>query len=152
MKNLLLRVILYKKFKHYALLISMIMFFASLTQNCYSSFLVQCHSGIGLLIAGWTGIYLGGPMLTWLANPFLFIAWQTLKQCNFASLIFSLLAFFTSLSFLLFSSIFDIDEGTSAITHYKAGYWLWLSSCLVMMMANSGIFCKKQILKYELQS
>jgi len=145
MKNLLQRLILSENFKRYALLLSIALFLLSLTQNCYCTASGECDSGFSLPFFGWAGMYFGGTMFIWLANPVLFLAWQTIRRPNHASLILSMLAAFAALSFLFFKSIFEIDAEISAITHFMAGYWLWLASSWVMVAANVIALVKTHI-------
>jgi uncharacterized membrane protein len=142
MKNLLQRMILYKNFKRNTALLSIGLYLISLFHNCYCSYR-ECESGLGLLLTGWMGLYMGGPVLAWLANPFLLIAWCTVDRYNYASLVFSLMAVLAAVSFLFFNEVYDpLMEFMNTITNYKPGYWLWLASCVVMLIANVLVFAR----------
>jgi len=144
MKNLQRRVNLFSNIKLHVLFVSSVLFLISLSLNCYCTELGERHFGFSELLTGWTGLYLGGPMLTWLANPCLFIAWRTFKGSNKISLIFSVLASIGSLAFLFFPSIYEIDEGVNTIVQYQLGYWLWLASSLVMLIANTIVYANSK--------
>lgn len=125
-------------------LVSIALFSISLTQLCYCTE-SSCEYSAGTLLMGWAGLYMGGPMLVWLANPLLFISWLTVKHYPYASLAFSVMAALTSLSFLLFTTIYNHnDEWTSSITRYGSGYWLWLASCWSMVTGNVIVFRRAQ--------
>ena len=110
--------------------------------------------GLIILVVGWIGVPLGGANVTWLANPFLAVAWITLVVAwatslspralvvCFAALAFSFassaLAVIFSASFPSFAQVTIGTSGRSnAISHLHIGYWLWLSSMIVMLVGNS---------------
>ncbi|RYY30328.1 MAG: hypothetical protein EOP46_21490 [Sphingobacteriaceae bacterium] len=103
-------------------------------------------SSLQVLLTGWAGFYLGGPMLTWFANPLLFLSWITIYNWRPASLITSLLATAICISFLFFNEIYNHNiEFTGKITDIKLGYWLWTSSAFVMLIGNVWLaFIKSQ--------
>ena len=52
----------------------------------------------------------------------------------------SILSTILAVSFLLFNKIIVDDSGLREILNYKAGYWLWLTSSLVMLLGNLTIY------------
>jgi hypothetical protein len=121
------------------LLISIIVFILSLTQNTYctsSSNSSDELPGWFALLIGIIGVCFGGACLSWLANPFILVSWIIVKNVKY-SFIFSLLAAISSGSFLLFNKVIVDEAGNYAeITNYKIGYWLWLSSMIIMLIGN----------------
>ena len=123
-----------KRKKAYVLL-SATLYLASLTQDAF--FIGRADydawaSSAWLVAVGWAGAFLGGgAALVWFANPLLFLSWVlsffNLKLARWASACTTLLA----ASFLLFDEVITSEAPTySTITHYRAGYWLWLASCV----------------------
>ncbi len=92
--------------------------------------------GFGELIIGryaaLTGVY------AWLANPLLLTAWITFRSKSArVSLLCSVAALCFMLSFLLVHRIEVSEAGNSArIAGYGLGYWLWISSALVLLAGN----------------
>jgi hypothetical protein len=121
------------------LCMSIVLFAISLTQKAFCIGNTSCDDtlpGWLDLLFGAIGVLLGGVYLSWLANPFIFLSWIFLKRIKY-SLAFSLLAVITSGSFLLFSEIKNFETGDyDKITHYHTGYWIWLSSMVVMLTGN----------------
>ncbi len=101
--------------------------------------------GVYLVIFGTTGFLAGGAALSWLANPILWVSWMTInkpKRCFWLSLIST----FFSFSFLLFNKVYVGDcggnDGYGTYTCYREiisrelGYYLWLTSCAILLGAN----------------
>ena len=88
--------------------------------------------GWGEFAFGWLSLFSG--TLAWLGNPFLIASWIALyrgKGKSAGCLAIVALAFM--LSFLLNTTIVDSEAGTaSRISGYGFGYWLWLSSAIVV--------------------
>jgi hypothetical protein len=125
-----------KRIRIIALITSILLFLISLTQKCYCT-TNTCGDSLAVLIMGVLGIFYGGAVLTWLANPVLLTAWISVKVGPRVSLVSSLVSFVISLSFMAFNSIVDNEGGGyNAIISYEAGYWLWLSSSFVMFAGN----------------
>ena len=125
-----------EKIRKTALLSSMGLLAVSLTQPCYCT-TATCSDSIIVFLLGWAAIFSGPEGIIWLANPLLFFAWFFLKKNIKVSMFLSLLAFILSLSFLMLGTILDNEAGHSnAIQSYKAGYWLWASSSLSMMLGT----------------
>ena len=111
------------------------------------------HWSISSLFLGWLYMLLAGTAgFTWLANPLLLFAWITsmvlwrtssrglaaIVVLTLLSLVFSVFAVIFSASFLLCTK-FDVNvlAGiTCPICHRLPGYWLWLSSAIVMFAGN----------------
>jgi hypothetical protein len=94
--------------------------------------------GWELLINGWLGLIAGASGLPWLANPLLMIAWfmYGIKK-NVISFLFSLSALSLMVSFLSVKGILRDEAGHySQITGYGLGYWYWISSAFVILIAN----------------
>ena len=118
-----------------ALGLSIVLFLASLTQKCYCTTL-SCADSTMVLISGTVGFLFGGAALTWLANPLLVASWFSTKK-PLLSLLFSSGALILSISFLFFNNIIVDEAGNyGQIISYRLGYWLWLSSNLVMFIGN----------------
>lgn len=126
-----------EKIKKYALTISIALFLISLTQKAYCT-QNNCADSIVILLIGWFGAMMGGAALTWLANPLIFASWWLTKKNSRTAIHTSLFAFVICLSFLMFGSISDNENGTqNAITSYALGYWLWCASALTMVIGNA---------------
>lgn len=124
-----------KKFSRVVLILSTLLFLASLTQYAY---LTEGGSNDGgdrawvLFLFGWLGTLSTGAGISWLANPLLIIAWITFYKEKKIALPLSLGAVVMAASFLFFKTIITDEAGHEhAIISYCAGYWLWLSSCIV---------------------
>ncbi|MGZ3944222.1 MAG: hypothetical protein ACXVJB_04725 [Mucilaginibacter sp.] len=121
------------------LIISIALFIFSLTQSCFNTENGPGEAGEGLaiLFSGSFGFFLCPAGFTWLANPALLISWLYINRNPRKSLIASVVATVLSFSFLLFTNII-VNEGgnTAKITTYRIGYWLWLTSALIMLVFN----------------
>ena len=125
-----------KKLKKIFIIISALLFLLSLTQKCYCT-TTQCGDSIMVFLLGWGALLSGGAGIPWLANPLLIGAWFMLNRNLKASMFLSVFAMLLSLSFLLFDSIIDNEGGQAhQIISYKAGYWLWSSSCFCMLIGT----------------
>jgi uncharacterized membrane protein len=122
--------------KKAAFILSVALFLVSLTQKCYCT-TASCADSIMALISGAIGFVFGGAALTWLANPLLFASWFYNNRSPLISLILSLLSLIIMISFTFFKTIIADEAGSyKIIIAYKAGYWLWLSSGVVMTFNN----------------
>lgn len=82
--------------------------------------------------------------LAWLANPLIFIVWFNYSKRPKLSLVLSVLATICALSFLSVESLIINEAGhTKKVIGYGVGYWLWLSSCLILVIGNLNAFRKK---------
>lgn len=122
-----------------AMMVSMGLFAASLTQDCF--FIDRPSNprawslGIVALLLGWMS---GVP--AWFANPALFATWATIwiRQIRWFPLITAAVALIFSASFLTCTELITNEAGGKEnVTGYGLGYWLWLSSCGV---AFAGTF------------
>ena len=120
------------------LVCSMGLFTASLLLPAFCTERGQPIHGAAIILFGWLGMPLGGANLTWFANPLLAVAWITFKYPK-VSFWFSIFAVIVSASFLLFTQVAVDTAGEGrVIAHLYLGYWLWLSS-MVVMLAGNGI-------------
>lgn len=118
------------------LAISLGLLIISFTQDCYCTE-GRCAESLAIFFSGALGFFMSWAGLSWLANPFLVTSWIAFSKNPGSSLITSLLASLLALSFLFFKEIMDNEGGyASSIISYKLGYWLWLSSCLTMLIGN----------------
>ena len=118
------------------LIVSIVLFGLSLTQQAYCT-QAECADSIMVLLLGWWAMLGGGAGLCWLANPLLVACWlgfgKTAKQAMFLAAGSFLLAFF----FLLVNQVMSDENGNSrVITGRKAGYWLWLASHFTMLVGT----------------
>lgn len=102
---------------------------------------------LALFLMGWMGMLVG--MFWWLANPALIASWFmfSYRSTRPFALVPALLALLISLSFMLCG---QFPEGTSGkfirITGYGPGYWLWIASIAVMVVATFlfNVFASRQ--------
>ena len=129
-------------------LLGVIVFAASLTQNCYN---IEAHNpelsspGLYLLLIGPIGVMYG--IFEWLANPVLFAAWVfSFAGKNKIALLLGIAASALMLAFLFRRTIVASEAPTYAkIIGYGAGYWLWLTSAgLVIMSGTIGLVKQRQ--------
>ncbi len=89
-----------------------------------------------LLLFGWMGIF--GGAVAWFANPLLLASW-ILLVCGLSRVALWIAggALLTGLSFLTIDSLLISEAPTFAhITRLGAGYWLWLVSMGLAMVAG----------------
>jgi len=133
-----------------SILLSVLLFISSLTQNAY--FIKDGEESVGSfgLIAFLLGFFglSSGAGISWLANPCFFISFLQLKKENFKKAkIFSFISVLFGLSFMFFDEIIANEGGGKAkITGYDLGYWLWLSSLIIYFL---GLLFVDIILKPE---
>lgn len=86
----------------------------------------------GLFLFGWIGVFFG--VFAWLANPLLLASWYLLHKHRYrSSLYIASIALLLAGTFLLHSHVVSSEAPTySKITGYGVGYWLWISSALVL--------------------
>src|SRR5919204_3557082 len=120
-------------------LLSVIVFAVSLTQNCYN---IEGHDpkasapGFYLLLLGLIGVFDG--IFEWLANPVLLAAWIfSFAGKNKIAFLLGVLASALMLAFLFRHTIITNEAGHYAkIIGYGPGYWLWLTSALLMIVSG----------------
>lgn len=96
-----------------------------------------CRSSIEALLIGWLAMLTGGAAISWLANPFLIIAWVLLARSKKAAWIFGLAATILCISFLRFQVTIENEAGQyNPIAKIGIGYWLWLSSCATTFVGS----------------
>jgi hypothetical protein len=121
------------------LTVSIILFIISLTQICFDTENGPGEAGEGLaiLFSGSFGFFLCPAGFTWLANPALLVSWIYINRNPRKSLIASILSTFLSFSFLLFTDVIVSEGGNTAkINSYRIGYWLWLTSSIIVLVFN----------------
>jgi hypothetical protein len=130
------------------LLISVIVFVASLTQKGFSTAGEEPGSwspGLYLLLIGPVGLMAG--IFEWFANPFLLAAWifSWFGKQKIA-LPLALIATGLIVAFLFRQTMIVSEAPTYAkITGYAAGYWLWLASAIIATVATLvGILAAKR--------
>jgi hypothetical protein len=129
-------------------LVSIIVFAASLTQNSYyisgkdpKAWSPAFYS----LLLGPIGLFDG--IFEWLANPVLAAAWVfSLAGKNKIALLLGTLASALMLAFLFRQNIIASEAPTYAkIIGYGAGYWLWVTSGVLVIVSGSiGLMKERQ--------
>lgn len=115
------------------LILSILIFVTSLTQNCYCT-TKDCSSSIGAFLFGFFGILSG--VVSWFANPALIYSWIHIKDNEKATFL-SLLSLFLASVFMIYRKVGSDEAGnTSEIVSYELGYWLWLLSIAVTFFGN----------------
>lgn len=127
------------------IIISLVLFLASLTQPIYSdgSYPPEDNMiGLMALLLGWLDLF--GAGISWMANPLLFLCWVFLLSNTIKNaMVSSFLAVCFSLTFLLFSTIYKDEAGNKGpIVARNIGYWLWVSSCLIVFIGSLNVFQK----------
>jgi hypothetical protein len=129
-------------------LLGVVVFAASLTQNCYN---IEAHNpnasspGLYLLLIGPIGVFYG--IFEWLANPVLLAAWVfSFAGKNKFALLLGIVASALMVVFLFRHTIVASEAPTYAkIIGYGVGYWLWLTSAwLVIMSGATGLPKQRQ--------
>jgi hypothetical protein len=121
-----------------ALMLSVILFAASLTQDAF------CVSGICSDWQGWSILLFGALGHTsWFANPLLGASWiAALFARRLPALILSLAALALGASFLFETSVITNEAGmANPVTGLREGYWLWLASMAFAVIA--AFFARK---------
>ena len=125
-----------------ALMLSVILFAASLTQDAF------CVSGICSDWPGWSILLFGALGHTsWFANPLLLASWiAALFARRLPALILSLAALGLAGSFMFETSVITNEAGMSnPVTGLREGYWLWLASMSGAVIA--AFFARKAPVK-----
>lgn len=128
------------------LLVSISLYIISLSQLIVITEPNSDIVGFFALITGW------GVSEIWLANPILFASWYFLNIKPKLALTGSLLSTIISLSFLKTSEIMVNEAGQmNKIIDFKMGYWLWLSSSIILCIGSGIIvFFSKQETEREI--
>ena len=124
--------------------LSILLLIIALTQKSYCTAGTCGDSILTFMLGGFGILFFGGASFCWLANPLLIASW-VFRNNNKLSTILSLLSTLIALSFLLFDEIIDNEGGVyRKIIAYQLGYWLWVSSNMVMLIGNLIIRFKKE--------
>lgn len=124
-----------------AITISQILFVISLSQTGLS---YQDYNGNGIypsyeLFLSGAVSFIGGGLfesMIWMANPFYFVGLVYFYKSKQDSLKFSFISLIISTSFILWKEILVSESGrTAKITTLGIGYWLWVSSILVLTIS-----------------
>jgi hypothetical protein len=126
--------------------ISIGFFVLAMTQTAYYEATADpARNSAGLLLVGWMGV-LGG-YIEWIANPLLFFSWfSALHRRYWQAVSSAALALTLILSFLRRSEVvwtFDNGSRAAAIKGYGFGYWLWLASSAVMVIAGVALLVRQ---------
>ena len=133
------------KLKTVILIVGVGLFVFSLFNICFCTD-NGCRTSIEALLIGWLAMLTGGAAITWLANPFLVIAWILFIKDKKSAWLFGLAASIMSISFLKFQVIIENEAGHyNPIAKIGLGYWFWLSSCLTTFIGSLTM----RILKYK---
>lgn len=122
-----------------ALMLSVILFAASLTQDAF------CVSGICSDWPGWS-ILLFGVLghTSWFANPLLLASWvAALFARRVPALLLALAALALAGSFMFETTVITNEAGmANPVTGLREGYWLWLAS---MAMGALAAFLARKV-------
>lgn len=93
-----------------------------------------------LLFIGVLGL-ISGTYVSWAANPLIILSWVLLTyKRRIASFCTSSLALVLALPFLTAKSIPDGNGFSHLIAAYGIGYWLWIFSMLIAILASLSTF------------
>lgn len=126
-------------FKTFVFYLSFILYFISIFQTAFlvDNDYMSSVSSLDCLTTGWISMICLDAGVSWIANVFIVLSWIFFYDKINLSLVFSLLAFIFSISFLCFNDIILGGSGhEDKIISYNAGFWLWCSSCLIMLVGN----------------
>ena len=125
------------------LIISILLYIISLTMPVVDD--GGYWQGSWFLFMGWLALLDIGcfPVsFIWLANFLLLLSWIFLNIRHYkASFWFGLFAMMLSILFLLQGEVPNAGGGLSPIDKYNSGYFLWLSSSVVMVIGNILKIC-----------
>jgi hypothetical protein len=95
--------------------------------------------GIGILLTGWSGVFVG--IFAWFANPLLFLAWLLIlcRLWRTAALMTLLAMLLASQTFTIFFRTLPADEGD--VNHYTIqsfgiGFYFWVASLLIALVGS----------------
>jgi hypothetical protein len=117
------------------LVVSLLLFIISLTQTAVYTQGSEMQAFV-CFILGWAELFDDG--IAWLANPLFFIAifFLLIKQVKISTVL-SFLAVCMSLYYLSAETITVNEAGhRSPIVSYGPGYYLWIVSCLSLLIGN----------------
>lgn len=134
-----------KVFRLYSVLLSIILLVISLTQQALVVKGSNDNSALGYFIGGAISIIGGGTFewIIWWANPLCLISIILFFMNKRNAVIFSFIALLLSLSFLAWNEILISESGTTGkILYLESGYYLWLSSIIVLTFSTCFYFIK----------
>lgn len=106
----------------------------------------KTFSSVSALLMGAIS-FLGGGVLEsiiWLANPLYIFALSLFRGSNRSSILVATAATVIALSFIGWNDILVAENGRkAAIVGLSAGYWLWVSSLLILMIGSIGYLRKR---------
>jgi hypothetical protein len=128
-------------------IVSIIVFAASLTQNSYYIAAENPKAwspAFYSLLLGPIGLFAG--VFEWLGNPVLLAAWVfSFARKNKIALVLGILASGLMLAFLFRHTIIASEAPTYArIIGYGAGYWLWLTSGVLVIISGATGLVKQR--------
>ena len=103
-----------------------------------------------VVLLGWMAILGGGlvPTIIWLANPLYFFGGFLILNKEKVGVVLVGLSVILALYFTSLDSIMDGESGKStAITKLGWGFYLWISSFVVMFLAGVSMFKKQKNLE-----
>lgn len=126
--------------KKYSIYMSFIFFAFCLILPGYftDNFADSDEPSVILLLFGFLGVGSSLANSTWLANPLLFLSWYAIeKKWKICAIISAMtaLAFAVSFSFAT-TLMFGSSPVPAQITGLGAGYWLWVASMAMALLAS----------------
>ena len=124
--------------------VSVVIFLAAMTQPAFyqNRAAEPVTHAVWLLLSGWMGVLIG--YFEWIANPLILYSWISARRTRAGpALLAALLATAFILSFLFVKKMNwpgMATDTTPDVQGYAAGYWLWLASALVMVLASGVEF------------
>lgn len=104
-----------------------------------------CKTGIGegvaVLLMGWIGLSGSLANKAWLANPLLLLSWAIFysgSKNKVPGILIAGAAFLASVSLLLMRDskfTYFSEGGSQMLSGFQAGYWLWVLSTIVTIIA-----------------
>lgn len=134
-------------FKNVIIILSLAVFGISLTQVAVivDFHNVEAVSSLVYFLMGSTAILGGGALewFIWLANPLSLFTILYLKKDNKKALVTALVAIVMSGIFRTWNEILGSESGSMArIVSFEAGYYLWLSSIIILGIGTYLYFLK----------
>ena len=98
-----------------------------------------------VLILGWFSAIGGYAGTAWYANLLIIPSWYFITKKSVLSLVLSIIGFCLSLMFVFYDKLITNEAGTYAIiSERKLGYYLWVSSFVVVIITNLVELKKKK--------
>lgn len=134
--------------------ISLALYFYSFTFDAFSYNYqgINIMSSLEALLMGSIAVLGGGAYewLIWLANPLCLVAILCLLFDKKIALHFASVSIILSLSFLSSNTVLAAESGTRGeILSIKSGYYIWLSSIVILTIGVYFYFKNYQEIKYE---